>query len=416
MNREEITSILHELMSKESDHHRGALEAASRVRPELQQIVLIENLSKPLAEVLSEQPEFSNKTGLTIDRLGQVVPFDASDAARALLIRCRRGPSVDAAVVWLEKVLRTDRADVLCVMAVSGITANQRISFEQGIELVPLDELPESKQKESFLRADGLAGTYMSWLRAWQRPKVALTLRVPDQLFMTKETPTDRDRGDRTLKHREFLDDIRLALTCVGPSAPLDTGFWIQYEDPDLEAAVLYSGILGTLHEISPMEFVAEVAVSPVDAQEAVSGFLALRGETRDKVRVALERLNQAMRRRQPGDKAVELSIAFEALLAQGPGENTYKVGLRAALVAGGDGNRRVYNRAIVAAVYSLRSAVVHQGVAPASVKVRGKGKVASSEVVAEGASVAATVTRRVIAWAKVPGWHHFELGQASGT
>ena len=99
----------------------------------------------------------------------------------------------------------------------------------------------------------------------------------------------------------------------------------------------------------------------------------------------------------------MEPSIALEAALAEGATENTYKVGLRAALLAGGDHQQRVQNRATVSAVYALRSAVVHEGVAPETVKAEGKGYTASTTVVGEAAAVTATVTRRVISAGKLP-------------
>jgi len=164
------------------------------------------------------------------------------------------------------------------------------------------------------------------------------------------------------------------------------------------------------LHDITPAWFIPEVMISPVDAREVVSGFLAVDGTLRARLRVSLQRLNQSIRRLSAGDKAMELSIALEALLAEGATENTYKVGLRAALLAGGDHQQRVQNRATVSAVYELRSAVVHKGLAPDTVKVKRKGHIASTTVVGEAAAVTATVIRRVISARTLPDWYDLEL------
>jgi len=64
--------------------------------------------------------------------------------------------------------------------------------------------------------------------------------------------------------------------------------------------------------------------------------------------------------------------------------------------------------------VYELRSAVVHKGLAPDTVKVKRKGLIASTRVVGEAAGVTATVIRQVISAGKPPDWYDPELGADS--
>ena len=117
-------------------------------------------------------------------------------------------------------------------------------------------------------------------------------------------------------------------------------------------------------------------------------------------------RLNLAIRRQSIGDRALDVCIALEAILSDGQGENTYKVALRSALLTG----LGTEARAAVGATYTLRSALVHDGVAPPMVKVAGNGKTRSEEVVAEAIRVCADVIDAVIRRGELPDWYEYEI------
>jgi hypothetical protein len=120
--------------------------------------------------------------------------------------------------------------------------------------------------------------------------------------------------------------------------------------------------------------------------------------------------LNQAIRRLRSGDRALELAIVLESLLADGPGENTYKVGLRTALLIGGDEDTRLANRAVVGALYTLRSQLVHDGKVSDKVKVVRRGKVNTSQVVSEAVRISAQVIREVLDRGEIPDWYLLEV------
>jgi len=409
VNRTEIISVLKEMPSEGSAQYQKALQVAATFPAEYQRMGLIHALAEPLTKVLStSQPEFADGRGFMVHQPNSAYRFAASEAAVELVERVMAGENPEAALDWLERVLLTQRASGLSIMALLGVAADQRIDLGRGIEIVPLTDLPQSPERDSLLTPGRLARLHLGPWAVIKPPRVALAVKGTVEPFLTKQgephTPTD------PFRYHNLLEDARLALSCIGPCAPLQAGSWFQYDDPDLQAAAAHGGIATTLHEIGPAWFAPEVMISTTDARELVSGFLALSGTPRARLRVSLQRLNQSLRRLLAGDKAMELSIALEALLAEGIGENTYKVGLRAALVAGGDHQQRVQNRAIVSAVYALRSAVVHKGLAPDAVKVKGRGRVASTTVVGEAAVVTATVIRRVISGGKLPDWYDLEL------
>ena len=130
----------------------------------------------------------------------------------------------------------------------------------------------------------------------------------------------------------------------------------------------------------------------------------------KNRVQTAMERLHQALVRRSPADKALELAIALETLLVASPGEHTFKIALRAALLTAENLEERSRNRAIIEAVYGMRSALMHSGEAPTECKVRGYGRKPAVEVAAEATTITALIIRRVLTEGRLPDWRTVEL------
>lgn len=110
---------------------------------------------------------------------------------------------------------------------------------------------------------------------------------------------------------------------------------------------------------------------------------------------------------RLPGDAAIDLSIVFETLTtdAGGQGEHTWKVGLRSALLLGGNLDEQEKTRRTVKAIYDFRSKVVHQGHLPNN-KLS-----AATSAVKDGTAICAQIIERVIRRGRLPrDWSRFEL------
>ena len=196
---------------------------------------------------------------------------------------------------------------------------------------------------------------------------------------------------------------------CIGPCTLIPAASWFQFDDEELQAAV---GLAATSHphiEVMPATLKKHGTFDPAAASAAVNSYLDLLGGLKRRVTISLERLSQAMCRRDAGDAAVDLAIAFEALLVDNPGEHTHKVGLRAALLLGGDPETRLNNRSIVGKIYTLRSKLLHTGAIGPQVSLRGK-EMKSSDLVDRGAAVCAGIIRRVLDRGGLPDWYKFEL------
>jgi len=144
--------------------------------------------------------------------------------------------------------------------------------------------------------------------------------------------------------------------------------------------------------------------------RELIGDYLKTDGSVRNRLRLSLTRFSRAMRWRDSGNRALALAIALEALLTDGRGEHTFKTALRSGLLTEG-AEARARARAIVTAVYDVRSAVVHDGTAPPKVRVPGSGKQPTDAVVKEAAAIAARILRRIVHEGQIPDWQQFDLG-----
>jgi hypothetical protein len=120
------------------------------------------------------------------------------------------------------------------------------------------------------------------------------------------------------------------------------------------------------------------------------------------------------MRRLRPAEKAVELAVSLEALLAEDGGENTHKLDYNVDRVW--KQRRAVFGIAEPSAPFTRCVAAFHQVRSASTVKVRGRGKVKSDDIVADGVAVCKSVIHAVIRRRALPKWYEFELGIDRGT
>lgn len=415
MDKNEVSKALAEICDKSSTHYKAAKAYTANAPANLAETLFEHQLSQPLAAVLSRQPEFPNGVGVMIQHPGGASGFHADNAALDMIRQVRGGADVNAVVDWLERVLHMVEAEGLSVSVLWGISVNRPITLTARLQLVPLNSLPDSQQRDWLLQPRDLSGAalFIPWAMR-DPPAAAITLRTLVNPVLTKQdSPDSATKVSNDLTDVGILDEARLALTVIGPCAPIHAAGWFQYLDAPLQLASVHSGIRSSHHEIVPITFTSGTPVDPEIAAQVVSAYFKLKEPVHGKVLVALQRLNQALRRLRVEDKALELAIALEVLLTDGAGENTYKVGLRTGLLTEGEADVRLRHRALVSGLYTIRSAVVHDGVAPSKVKLVGIGATDAMSVVTESANVVAYVIKRVILAGILPDWYRFELGHS---
>ena len=382
-----------------------------RLLTEIRESTIDHELAERVLPILEVQPEFKDKAPM-INSMAGNTGFQSRFVAPVLVREARHRKSAKAAVTWLTKVLGTDSGEVLIIQTLWGISPTQRISMWEGVDLLPFESLPHSRQKERLKDVD--------WPRRSRLPTPFFAQKPPTAALIakTKVRPflIDASTGDNGIRQiRPPLDDIRLCLALEGPSIIIAGPSWFQYVDPDLEAALLFETASYGSQEVLPHHALLTDSPEPAnDVEVLVRAYMALKSEKeKKKIRIALERLHQALIRLDPADRAVELSIALEALLIDSSGEHTFKLSYRAALLVSDNVEERITNRGIIEATYDVRSKLLHRGSAKTEVKVKegqGKKEMPVEEVASKAATITARVIKRIIMEGGLPEWNRFEL------
>ena len=329
-------------------------------------------------------------------------------AAEELVIRAMRD-GAEGAVNWFAGIVERTRAAGTLVMPLWQLCLERPIALSPTASLVPFSHLPRSHGKnwleDPANRIHG-GGILAVASLGFELPGAAITVHtVISPLFVNmldfRQQPKDEF---------DILDDIRLCLSAIGPYPLLGPIKWFQFDDPDLDA-VGPRGFGSMRLEILPYSLPPPVPLDIAAAQRLVPQFLAFRTANRGPIRKSLQRLVQAMLRRDPGDSAADLSIALEALLTEGPGEHTWKVSTRAAMLTGRDLPSMLDRRNVVSAAYQTRSSLAHTGTASHKVRVGGRvGRQPAVSVCEEATRICAAVIRAIIERGGTPEWTAFDV------
>lgn len=298
--------------------------------------------------------------------------------------------NINQALDDLETYLSATVLPFQVTVALSGLKAAATFEIGRGISFVPWDALQDSKQKKLV----------------WERCMTGMHLppgALVRNFSITKlhvhqdEYEVQRDMNMNrymTLMDKTEIYDSLMCMGLVGPFAHQGVASWISPPRwmPLNHGGTFLSDIEGSYSSQSFPEDACAVASSLFEA------FCALPVELQARLRLAMQRLNRAMRRGIPVDAAIDLGIALEVLYlggtgSEGLGELTFRLRIRAARFLGTDeaDKKRLFN--LVGDLYRLRSKAVHEGkLAPDK-----PGGRSTKEMLSEGYSIAAETVRRFI-------------------
>lgn len=223
---------------------------------------------------------------------------------------------------------------------------------------------------------------------------------------------------DEFLQTSELLENVTLALTVVGPRIPISAAQWFTFDDPYLEqssSSKMSSSRRGQLLEILPIGFADYPVLDSEEAPQIVQAYLALPINTRNKVHLALQRLNHAQRRHEVADRAVELSIALETLLGDNANtEMTHKIKVRSTRLIGGTNEVRRRNAAIINKTYKIRSDLVHKGqrVNADGTEAICEQQMSVSKIIDHAITLCADLTKIIIRRGSIPDWSCFDIAE----
>jgi hypothetical protein len=257
-------------------------------------------------------------------------------------------------VTDLQRYLTTDAIPYRQFVILGGLSPIGELHLGGGIVLRQIERLPQSTWKEKLLAKYRGAS-------APSQPTVFLEKKT---FFIREHLP----RGERprhiVLHPPQELADVPLLITALGPYAPLILGSWDEAEDwvPDL-----HRGGYANLPEPSRLgEYSQTLATDLRDLPDLHAEWLTQTESRRQHLRIALNRMNSAIRHLDVVESAIDLGIAMEALFLadRGPdrGELGFTLRVRAARLLGTSGASRRDIAKLFRELYDLRSKAVHTG------------------------------------------------------
>lgn len=393
----------------------GLLEAlnSQSIDPSSSAILQIRQASEGLKDILVKDSHFPGNSVRMIRADGGSSGFYPEFAVSHLVQKTLQTGSPETSIEWLQQILATTTATGKTIHALWGVPVDREIQLTPQVKIVPIEMLPESPQKK--LISGGLYFPRSSLVMAsldYEQPKSALTVDRKIEPFVFDPNVGQNFNNDEFVQIHELLLDVTLVLTVVGPRVPISAAQWFTFDDPDLNQVSITSGARRSQsHEILP-NYCEYPSLDSVEASDIVQAYLALPAGTRNKVRVALKRLNQAQRRHNVGDRAVEISIALETLLGDNANtEMTHKIKVRSVRLLGGSNEFRQKNASIISKTYNIRSKLVHMGIADAASSETVCGQTMSaSDIINHAITMCADLTKIIIRRGSIPDWKDFDI------
>lgn len=375
---------------------------------------LLREMSSGLEDLITSDPRFLGHTVKMVQTINGASGFYPQFVGPTFLQRIIDAGSVSAGIAWLQKVLSTQVAEGKFITALWNVPVESAVQLTNDVLLVPFDDLPHSTQKTAIENSKYQQQIIPS-LSLWAPPSSALVVSHHVDPFLCDGSP--RDDGKYSVLY-ESLSDITLLLTLIGPRVAIQVAHWFNFDDSDLELALLGQSTGYKTMEILPTPTGQEwPTLNAKEAIKIIEEFDALVPRTKEKIKIATDRLRRALLRHQPADMAVEISIALEILCGDSQtSEMTHKVKVRAVRLLGGDESVRDRNRTILTKTYEVRSQLVHQGIHHTKpISVSGV-PMDVGRVISEACHLCAELIKTVIGRGGLPDWLHFDVNDHGST
>jgi hypothetical protein len=293
---------------------------------------------------------------------------------------------------WFYKAHRLEKFLSRKYSIMVGATAAKSVRFSNGVEMLPVEDLRPS------WHVDQVKAAYSGpRLLIQQTPwHVTGMLRTVEEVFSPNVS-------DHRADYAEFHEIALAATVASDQGAPVIEISWSEFDDLELEDAKIGKGHMPGRYEGRPPEF-ENVEIGRPEI-EWIERYLALKGTTKAAMKTAASRLNMARRRLDDGNKAIDLSTAFEAVLSRAgeQGEMTYKFRLRAALLLADTYEERMAISKQMAELYRVRGKILHGDTdnAPDHNK---------REIAAWGMKACGELLRKILLKGKLPDFTRLEL------
>lgn len=311
-----------------------AWEQWKRNKSLLSQYPIDESVAATLVAAIEKCEVFKSVQGHSLFSGNSGVILSARSLAPAILYRAERTNKSDAAN-WLIRLLGTQHANGLFVAAIWGLSIDREVEIAQGMMLIPFRNLAESVMKRRITNlARPLSNSVWISQRYFDLPSSAIVRKVADFPYIGA-----LDKSVQTLEKLE--DDAKALLYFLqasGAGQPLAVVTWFEYEDADLDFNDYGNYLSWFLPEVIP-HVQGHVVVDATALKKDADALWNLPGDFRIKLLRSMERFILSQCRRETGDCALDLVIAFETAVSGGKGDSApvnWKIGVRTAQMIGG--------------------------------------------------------------------------------
>lgn len=288
----------------------------------------------------------------------------------------------------LIRYMEADSIPVHRAVAVGGIEVVGQHDLVDGLKLIPFDEFPECDDKKYLTER---------FLYRMKKPS-AILLKCAEikKLQVHADELVNQQQNSSHRADYQNIDDAILCLGLFGPTAPHPLAKWTLL--PDWAFAPFHGYSMPYEGEFFlPRQMPTD---APVLTARLLTSWNSLENKHRAKLRLAMERLNSAMRSASLVDSAIDLGIVLESLfLDDDNSELSFRLTVRAARWLGQDLAERKKLSTSLKDLYTCRSKAVHTGTVPDEMRKR-----PTCELIEEGYKHAATAIKRMIVEGK-PSW-----------
>jgi hypothetical protein len=324
---------------------------------------LIENedIGTQVLAMLGDDPRVQALDGKMISRGSGAVRFELKTLAMWFLWAVNEYGQ-DAAEKNLNTFLDSEQIPVVNTLWVLGIEVDRTLELEHDYRIVPIKEMPDSRDKEQYLR-HGIS----AFVHGTPMPEAAITCTCHVTKITGSDDPAQEIEKDKAFwDSTRYLGEIALLLNALDGVSCIPY-FSTSYALPDMPIGMFGgSGGGAPLYDIFGDNFVKLSEDVKSDLNGLLAAFAKFTPNEKARISRILSRLSQAKRRNQIEDKILDLGIALEmAILEDNKNIDQLSLSfrLRGSWLIGREKEDRQDIFRKLKDIYNYRSQVAHSGI-----------------------------------------------------
>jgi hypothetical protein len=266
----------------------------------------------------------------------------------------------------LDDYLSNTTTDALMALWVYGLRAPKRVALFDGIELIPTEEMPLSRDQEEFMRQK-----YPTSPSQAPYPHVSLVKRIQIPRSISDKQLEQSNEPAAVGVSQKQLREVALLLNCLHDTMCFGA-YSTSYCPTEVPLGVFGGGGGGfTVTDFVPRGANVFDVGRATELEKLFSAYQTLPEATATRIARAIQRFAQAKGRSYYWDTALDLGIALEMVLLDDqhrddlPGQLHVQFRLRGSWLVGQDATHRVQVFKTLGEIYKHRSQVAHTGICP---------------------------------------------------